>query len=188
MKPDLYKRAKRLQGWATIFSIFTGLTLLIFSITSVVPEGREIHTRIMVFVCLSFVCLSTLAAACCGLSWSLRERNASHSGTLIVRIVFYGLFLLGPMLLSWGHVFHIKAKQRNQELSGLVSVEGYANNPYVNYCAICDSLGAVCAGCWFLWLWCTIVAKSTCWISTLYFRHTELIQAAKRNSNMQEQE
>ncbi len=162
MKYDLCKSVRVFQKWAVVLSILAGAGVLALCFTDAVPRGRELHGRLMVPACLSLVGLSSIAALCYGISWSLSDgRPVSRTKAWIVRIVFYGLFLLAPTLLSWGHAFYVKAKLHDQEMVKTVSVEGHACNPYVTCYAVYDALGMISVGGWLLWVWCALVCKST---------------------------
>ncbi len=172
MKHDLCKSVRAFQKWAVVLSILAGAGVLALCFTDAVPRGWELHGRLMALACLSLVGLSSITAMCFGMSWSLRDgRPVSRTGTWIVRIAFYGLFLLGPTLLSCGHSFYINAKLHDQEMAKAVSVEGHACNPYVTCYAVCDALGMISVGGWLLWAWCALVGKSTQYVCTLYRRH-----------------
>lgn len=184
MKSGLFPKIKSLHVWAVVSSILTGTVLLTLGFTRVVQESWEFHNRFIVLGSLLFVCSSSVAAVCCGISWGLnKQRILPRTKTLITRIMFYGLFLLAPMFLSWGHVFHVKAKQRNREMPIHLSVEGSAYNPYVAYYSVCDYLGTVSVGSWIIWLWYVLVAKSAQHVTTFCLRHTELARAVNKNSS-----
>lgn len=188
MKHDLCKNVRAFQKWAVTLSILAGVGVLTLCFASAGTRVQEPHGRLMLPMCLFFVCLSSIAAVCCGISWSLRGgRPVSRTRAWIVRIFFYSLFLTGPTLLSWGHVFYVRAKLHDQEKAKTVSVEGLSHNPYVGYSAVCDCLGVVIAVSWVLWLWCIVVAKSTQHAFAFYLRHTGSVQSAKRNSNTAKQ-
>ena len=172
MKYDLCKNVRSFQKWAVIFSILAGVGVLALCFGNDVSRGPELYSRLMVSACLFFVMLSSLAAMCCGISWSLEGgRLVSRTRTWIVRIAFYCLFLLGPTLLSWGHAFYVKAKLHDQEIARTISVEGRACNPYVICHTFCAALGMISIGGWLLWVWCAMVCKSTQYAVTLYRRH-----------------
>lgn len=92
----------------------------------------------------------------------ITRRCAPRLRRCLVRIAFYGLFLLGPALLSQGHAFYVLA---NQHEAGLVHAQnGTQNperhgNPYRTYQVLCDRLGFACIGVWFAWLVCAVVIE-----------------------------
>ena len=173
MNLNLQRLFKLLTRWSAGLSVFAGVMFVLFSCISVTQQLQDAHTRNTRLVFLIFVSLLSFAACFYGVSCGVNGKQvSSRARTWLLRISFYGLFMLGPILLTWGHVFHVKAKVREPEMSRIASTEGIEYSHFRTYEAACDCLGVMCVGGWLLWLWCALVAKASQFAVTVGKRHS----------------
>ena len=162
MRLRSYRTVKRLLWSSVGLSVFVGIVFVLLSCTSVAPRMQAVHSRIMVLVLALFIVLVSFASACSGVAGSLiANQVVSRGRRWLVRISFYGLFLVGPMLLSFGHFFYIKAKAHESDTAQITLVGDCSRNSYMPLHTTCDILGVISVGGWLLWAWCVLVAKST---------------------------
>ena len=77
----------------------------------------------------------------------------------LVRILFYGLFLLGPYILTESHSLYVKAKCECLKIEN-VAIRERAQNEYKRKVRFLDCLGISCFGAWFIWLMALVVIKA----------------------------
>ena len=76
----------------------------------------------------------------------------------IVRVLFYGLFLLGPYILTESHSLYVRAKRECLKIED-VAIRERAQNEYKWKVRFLDCLGISCFGVWFAWLMVMICMK-----------------------------
>jgi len=76
----------------------------------------------------------------------------------VVRILFYGLFLLGPFILTESHGIYVRSKNESLEIEDAVIREN-VRNEYKRKVKILDVLGVSCFGVWFVWLMVLVSMK-----------------------------
>lgn len=76
----------------------------------------------------------------------------------LVRILFYGLFLLGPYILTESHSLYVKAKNECA-ITENVLIREIAQSEYKQKVRFLDCLGVSCLGVWFFWLVALIFMK-----------------------------
>jgi len=76
----------------------------------------------------------------------------------LARILFYGLFLLGPYILTESHSLHVKAKCECLKTENAV-IRERAQNEYKRKVRFLDCLGVSCFGVWSVWLMVLVFAK-----------------------------
>lgn len=69
----------------------------------------------------------------------------------LVRILFYGLFLLGSYVLTGSHALYVKAKHECLKIED-VAIRERAQNEYKRKVRFLDCLGISCFGVWVAWL------------------------------------
>ena len=70
---------------------------------------------------------------------------------MIVRILFYGLFLVGPCALTESHALHIRMKQKCALTDG-VNANETTRQEFQRKIALLDAVGMSAIGLWITWL------------------------------------
>jgi hypothetical protein len=78
--------------------------------------------------------------------------------TVVVRILFYVLFLIGPFILTESHVIHVRM-QRECSLAANDSLRTEVRKKYKSWICALDIIGASCSCLWVVWLLCAIGFK-----------------------------
>ena len=84
-------------------------------------------------------------------------RSVFNKGCLS-RVLFYGLFLMGPYILSESHSLYVKAKNECAMIEN-ISIRETAQREYKQKVSRLDCLGVSCFGVWFIWLMVLIFMK-----------------------------
>ncbi len=77
---------------------------------------------------------------------------------IILRILFYGLFLLGPFILTESHVLHIRMQQESS-LATNDRLRMELRKKYKPWIYTLDIIGTSCFCLWMAWLLCAIGFK-----------------------------
>ena len=148
----------------TWLAVILGVLFLLMSAVDVTPEGRSAHNAF----CLSFVAAAFAAATLVAVIRGLKRARGGVAGQraawkrLVGRIVFCLLPFVGAMLLTAGHAYHVRAKERAAQQELILAHEGHFSNPYWDYQAWCDCLGIAClVGC-VVWGYLKIVERVSC--------------------------
>ena len=75
--------------------------------------------------------------------------------TIGVRILFYGLFLLGPFVLTESHVIHVRMQQESS-LAANDSLRMELRKKYKPWIYALDIIGVSCFCLWMAWILCAI--------------------------------
>lgn len=154
---------RRFAHGLSFLAVFLCLVTITMEATSVPPKYQEVHERNCLRFFISFALTASLAAILHGISRGFSPPCVqTQRCKWIVRAFYYGLLLVGPVLLSEGHVFHVKAKGRAAEIQ--TQIDGSApgaefRNPYRNYQAICDVAGMGCLCGFLLWTGVAFLVK-----------------------------
>ena len=148
----------------TWLAVILGVLFLLMSAVDVAPAGQSTHN----LVCLSLAAAAFAAATLAAVLRGVKRARGVVAGQraawkrLVVRIVFCLLPFAGIMLLSAGHAYQVRAKERAARQELILAREGHFSNPYWEYQAWCDCLGLVClAGCG-VWGYLKIVERVSC--------------------------
>lgn len=76
----------------------------------------------------------------------------------LARIFFYGLFLLGPYILTESHSLYVKDKCECLKIEN-VTIRERAQSECKKKARFLDCLGVSCFGVWFIWLMVLILIK-----------------------------
>lgn len=74
------------------------------------------------------------------------------------RILFYGMFLVGPYILTESHSLYVRAKNECATIEDTLIREA-AQKEYKQMVSFLDCLGISCFGIWFVWLMALIFMK-----------------------------
>ena len=75
---------------------------------------------------------------------------------MMVRILFYGLFFVGPCALTESHTLHVRMKQ-NCVLTDSVNANEKTHQEFQRKIALLDAVGFSAIGLWFVWLGFAVV-------------------------------
>ena len=79
------------------------------------------------------------------------NNRTSFSKAILVRILFYGLFLVGPCALTESHALYTRMKQECAVTDG-ASANKNTYQEFRRKIALLDAVGISAFGLWFLWL------------------------------------
>lgn len=148
----------------TWLAVILGVLFLLMSAVDVVPEGQSTHNLVCLSLAAAAFAAATLAAIVRGVKRA-RGVVAGHRAAwrcLVGRIVFCLLPFVGAMLLTAGHAYHVRAKERAAQQELILAREGYFSNPYWEYQAWCDCLGIACLVGWGVWGYLKIAEQVSC--------------------------
>ncbi len=138
---------------AMAVAVFSGILGTLALFISVVPEWEKGLARFQIASLILFLVSVSLYAVCAGIVRSGEApRKGSKAKTICVRVAFYLLFLLGPLFLTVGHSYYVKAKERASQQDMLLARDGYYENPYWEKQQLCDFLGIASLGSWCAWI------------------------------------
>ena len=81
----------------------------------------------------------------------MRTNRHRFSRGMVVRILFYGLFLVGPCALTESHALYIRKKQKSvSESCGIVNEKACQESS--RKIVLLDTLGVSAIGLWVIWL------------------------------------
>ena len=80
---------------------------------------------------------------------------------MMVRILFYGLFFVGPCALTESHALYIRMKPKYAAADDNTENEK-AYQEYRRKIALFDAVGISAFGVWFVWLCLAVVGKIRC--------------------------
>lgn len=81
----------------------------------------------------------------------MRKHRKSPIAGLITRILFYGLFLVGPCALTESHTLHVRMKQKCV-LTDSANANEKSRQEFKRKIALLDAVGMSAPGLWFVWL------------------------------------
>lgn len=81
----------------------------------------------------------------------MRKHRKSAIAGLITRILFYGLFLVGPCALTESHTLHVRMKQKCDLADGANASEK-KRQEFKRKITVLDAVGMSAFGLWFMWL------------------------------------
>ena len=152
--------ARAVAGWAKVVAVVSSVLGALAFFTCVVPEQEENLERFQIAMLILFLASVSMSAICAGIVRSAEPpRKRSIAKEVVVRVAFCLLFFMGPFFLTEGHLYHIKAKERESQQDMLLARDGYYENPYWERQWLCDFLGIVCLGSWIVWLWSSFLFK-----------------------------
>ena len=80
----------------------------------------------------------------------------SFSKAILVRILFYGLFFVGPCALTESHALHTRMKQKSA-LVDSVNANEKPHQEFQRKIALLNAVGMSAIGLWFVWLGFAVV-------------------------------
>ena len=80
----------------------------------------------------------------------MRKHRKSPIAGLITRILFYGLFLVGPCALTESHAQYIRMKEKSSWADGVNENEKVCQE-YKHKIVLLDAIGILALGLWFAW-------------------------------------
>ena len=81
----------------------------------------------------------------------MRKHRKSPIAGPITRILFHGLFLVGPCALTESHTLHVRMKQKCVLTDGANANEK-SRQEFKHKIALLDAVGMSTFGLWFVWL------------------------------------
>ena len=143
-----------------LLTIAFGVEWLLNSFITVVPWQEEEHQRVLLFLACVFLLLVSLTAILYGVIKGCEPRiKDSKAKRVSAWILFFALLFAGSDLLTEGHAFYVKAKQRESEQKVILRDNGYYENPYWTWHSLCDTGGVACFGILGLWLYAAFLHK-----------------------------
>ena len=75
---------------------------------------------------------------------------------IMIRLLFYGLFFVGPCALTESHALHTRMKQKSA-LVDSVNANEKTHQEFQRKIALLDAVGMSAIGLWFVWLGFAVV-------------------------------
>lgn len=72
---------------------------------------------------------------------------------VMIRVLFYGLFLLGPYILTESHIIHVRMKKESSMIAD-DSSRMELTKKYERWICVLDATGMACFCLWTVWLLC----------------------------------
>lgn len=133
--------------------------LLISSIT-VAPRLEETFQRFSLLLVCGFLLFVSLTAILYGVAKGCKPRiKDSKTKRVFTWILFFALIFAGSSLLTEGHAFYVRAKQRESERKVILKDNGHYENPYWTWHRLCDIGGVACFGILGLWIYAAFLYK-----------------------------
>ena len=143
-----------------LLTITFGVAWLLNRCITVVPWLEETFRRLSLFLTCGFLLFISLTAILYGVIKGCEPRiKDSKAKRVSAWILFFALLFAGSDLLTEGHVFYVKAKQRESERKVILRDNGYYENPYWTWHSLCDTGGVACFGILGLWLYAAFLHK-----------------------------
>ena len=77
---------------------------------------------------------------------------------VIIRILFYGLFFLGPYVLTESHAIHVRMQKECSVIAD-DSLRIELTKKYERWVCVLDIIGGTCLCLWMVWLLCAMGHK-----------------------------
>ena len=143
-----------------LITIAFGVAWLLNSCITVAPWQEEEHQKFSLFLACGFLLLASLTAILYGVIKGCKPRiRDSKAKRVFSWILFFALLFAGSDLLTEGHAFYVKAKQRESEQKVILRDNGYYENPYWTWHSLCDIGGVACFGILGLWIYAAFLYK-----------------------------
>ena len=145
-----------------LVSIAVALAWLLNSLISVAPKLEEAHQTISIVLSCGFLFFVSSSAILYGIANGCKPRiKDSKAKRVAAWLLFFVLIFAGSSLLTEGHAFYVKAKQRESERKEILEKHGYYENPYWTRHSLCDIGGVACFGMLGLWVYAAFLQKVT---------------------------
>lgn len=82
---------------------------------------------------------------------------------MMVRVLFYGLFLVGPCSLTESHALYIRMSQKCA-VADITTENEMADQERRRRIALLDAVGISAFGVWFAWLCLAVAGKIRCFV------------------------
>lgn len=150
---------KRVFVMAVMVSCLLGIAIVTCDLVVNLAEGMSVSRATLLWLPTAFCIISSVAAILHGI---LAADNGKGKSTLrvriLVRVLFWGLFLTFPCLLTQGHSYYIRGKRFE---AGQEMAESNDVNPYRTKQKVCDVLGVSAGCCWVVWIWWALLSKAS---------------------------
>ena len=144
-----------------LVSIAVALAWLLNSLISVAPKLEEAHQTISIVLSCGFLLFVSSSAILYGIANGCKPRiKDSKAKRVVAWLLLFTLIFAGSSLLTEGHAFYVKAKQRESERKVILRDNGYYVNPYWTWHNLCEIGGVACFGMLGLWLYAAFLYKA----------------------------